>query len=134
MSHVKQKRSESRPVSTDSREKELDKTEEADKVPIRITIKADSPGVGTQPNCGSRPTQVSRSHCNHQYCLCLDIVGGSLISLNSAFIRLENPHLILEYLDWTSWNLCQLSDSIVLSQVLHVTYHINISPFWKSLF
>lgn len=56
MSHVKQKRSESRPVSTDSREKELDKMEEADKVPIRITIKADSPGVGTQPNCGSRPT------------------------------------------------------------------------------
>lgn len=96
MSHVKQKRSESRPVSTDSREKELDKTEEADKVPLRITIKADSPGVGTQPICGSRPRSPE---INHQYCLCLDIVGGNLISLNSAFIRLENPHLILEYLD-----------------------------------
>lgn len=96
MSHVKQKRSESRPVSTDSREKELDKMEEADKVPLRITIKADSPGVGTLPNCGSSPRS---QEINHQYCLCLDIVGGNLISLNSAFIRLENPHLILEYLD-----------------------------------
>lgn len=55
MSHVKQKRSESRPVSTDSREKELEKTEEVDKVPLRITIKADSPGVGTLPIYGSRP-------------------------------------------------------------------------------
>lgn len=95
MSHVKQKRSESRPVSTDSREKELEKTEEVDKVPLRITIKADSPGVGTtMPNYGSSPRS---QEINHQYCLCLDIVGGNLISLNSAFIRLENPHLILEY-------------------------------------
>ncbi|XP_011426768.3 F-actin-uncapping protein LRRC16A isoform X11 [Magallana gigas] len=48
MSHVKQKRSESRPVSTDSREKELEKTEEVDKVPLRITIKADSPGASSK--------------------------------------------------------------------------------------
>lgn len=57
MSHVKQKRSESRPVSTDSREKELDKTEEADKVPLRITIKADSPG--STPNLSNKRKSVN---------------------------------------------------------------------------
>lgn len=57
MSHVKQKRSESRPVSTDSREKELEKTEEVDKVPLRITIKADSPG--STPNLSNKRKSVN---------------------------------------------------------------------------
>lgn len=64
MSHVKQKRSESRPVSTDSREKELEKTEEVDKVPLRITIKADSPGASSKsshstPNLSNKRKSVN---------------------------------------------------------------------------
>lgn len=46
MSHLKQKRSENRPASADSKDKELEKVEESEKVPLRISIKADSPGVG----------------------------------------------------------------------------------------
>ncbi|XP_062580568.1 F-actin-uncapping protein LRRC16A-like, partial [Saccostrea cucullata] len=48
MSHLKQKRSEDRPNSTESRDKGVEKTEEPEKVPLRISIKADSPGASSK--------------------------------------------------------------------------------------
>lgn len=59
MSHVKMKRTASRPVSVESRDRELDKAEEMDKVPVRITLKPDSPGVGSH-STPSRPLHLGQ--------------------------------------------------------------------------
>ncbi|XP_048748986.2 F-actin-uncapping protein LRRC16A-like isoform X4 [Ostrea edulis] len=56
MSHLKQKRSENRPASADSKDKELEKVEESEKVPLRISIKADSPG--NTPNLSNKRKSV----------------------------------------------------------------------------
>ncbi|XP_078337738.1 F-actin-uncapping protein LRRC16A-like isoform X7 [Crassostrea virginica] len=58
MSHVKMKRTASRPVSVESRDRELDKAEEMDKVPVRITLKPDSPGI--HPYVRSTPNLTNK--------------------------------------------------------------------------
>ncbi|XP_056008724.1 F-actin-uncapping protein LRRC16A-like isoform X14 [Ostrea edulis] len=73
MSHLKQKRSENRPASADSKDKELEKVEESEKVPLRISIKADSPGASSKsshenldiPGSGNTPNLSNKRKSVH---------------------------------------------------------------------